>query len=49
MPAVPLKEVAVHLRPNDNIAVAAKPLAAGTEVLFNGGSSQAAHGRQDGS
>jgi altronate hydrolase len=37
MPAVPLTQVAVHLRPNDNIAVAAKPLAAGSEVLFNGG------------
>jgi altronate hydrolase len=37
MPAVPLTQVAVHLRPNDNIAVAAKPLPAGTEVSFNGG------------
>ncbi len=37
MPALPLTNVAVHLRPNDNIAVAAKPLAAGTELSFNGG------------
>lgn len=37
MPAVPLTQVAVHLRPNDNIAVAAKALSAGTEVSFNGG------------
>src|SRR5262245_47297262 len=36
MPAVPLSQVAVHLRPNDNIAVAAKPLPAGSEVQFNG-------------
>jgi altronate hydrolase len=34
MPAVPLTQVAVHLRPEDNIAVAAKPLAAGTELQF---------------
>src|SRR5579863_6196562 len=37
MPAVPLKEFAVHLRPNDNIAVAARPMPAGTELQFNGG------------
>src|SRR5271156_980804 len=36
MAAVPLKQVAVHLRSNDNIAVAAKPLAAGSEVQFDG-------------
>ena len=36
MAAVPLKQVAVHLRPNDNIAVAAKPLAAGSEIEFDG-------------
>jgi altronate hydrolase len=36
MPAVPLKDVAVHLRPTDNIAIASKPLAAGTELLFGG-------------
>jgi len=36
MPAVPLTQVAVHLRPQDNIAVAAKPLAAGAEIQFNG-------------
>ncbi len=36
MPAVPLTQVAVHLRPKDNIAVAAKPLVAGLELQFNG-------------
>jgi altronate hydrolase len=36
MPAVPLTQVAVHLRPTDNIAVAAKPLPAGTEIDFKG-------------
>ena len=36
MPAVPLKSVAVHLRPTDNIAVAAKSIPAGTEVQFDG-------------
>jgi altronate hydrolase len=30
MPAVPLSQLAVHLRPEDNIAVAARPLQAGT-------------------
>jgi altronate hydrolase len=37
MAAVPLNQVAVHLRPNDNVAVAAKTLAVGAEVQFNGG------------
>jgi altronate hydrolase len=32
MPAVELTGVAVHLRPEDNIAVAARPLAAGLEI-----------------
>jgi altronate hydrolase len=36
MPAVPLKSVAVHLRPNDNIAVAARPISGGTEVQIDG-------------
>src|SRR5881628_2258031 len=36
MPAVPLKSVAVHLRPNDNIAVAARSISGGTEVQFDG-------------
>ena len=36
MPAVPLKQVAVQLRSNDNIAVAAKAIALGTEVEFDG-------------
>jgi altronate hydrolase len=36
MPALPLSHVAVHLRPEDNIAVAARPLQAGTQVQSNG-------------
>jgi altronate hydrolase len=36
MPAVPLSTVAVHLRPEDNVAVAARPLAPGSEVRVNG-------------
>jgi altronate hydrolase len=36
MPAVPLSQVAVHLRPEDNIAVAARNLQAGLEVQHNG-------------
>lgn len=36
MPAVPLSQVAVHLRPEDNIAVAARNLQPGTEVEHNG-------------
>ena len=36
MPAVPLKSFAVHLRPNDNIAVAARPIPEGTEVHLDG-------------
>lgn len=36
MPAVPLSQVAVHLRPEDNVAVAARPIPAGTEVQVNG-------------
>ncbi len=39
MAAVPLSSVAVHLRPEDNIAVAARHLQPGTEVVgANGGS-----------
>jgi altronate hydrolase len=37
MPAVPLSQVAVQLRPEDNVAVAARPLAAGLEVETAGG------------
>jgi altronate hydrolase len=37
MPAVPLSRYAVHLRPTDNIAVAVKPVPAGAEVEFDGG------------
>jgi altronate hydrolase len=37
MPAVPLSQVAVHLRPEDNIAVAARHLIPGTEIGHNGG------------
>ncbi len=36
MPAVPLSQVAVQLRPEDNVAVAARPLAAGLEIQVNG-------------
>jgi altronate hydrolase len=36
MSAVPLEKVAVHLRPEDNIAVAARHLAPGTAVQFDG-------------
>src|SRR5262249_38525633 len=36
MPAVPLSQVAVPLRPEDNIAVAARNLPAGLEVQSNG-------------
>jgi altronate hydrolase len=36
MPAVPLSQVAVRLRPEDNVAVAARPLAAGMVVRSNG-------------
>src|SRR3954468_3010515 len=36
MPAVPLSQVAVQLRPDDNIAVAARNLPAGAEVGVNG-------------
>src|SRR5438067_972028 len=36
MPAVPLAQVAVHLRPEDNIAVAARNLPAGLEVQSDG-------------
>src|SRR5712691_9366138 len=37
MAIVPLSEVAVHLRPEDNIAVAARNLPPGLEVRSNGG------------
>ena len=36
MPAVPLARVAVHLRPEDNVAVAARPLLPGQEYQFDG-------------
>lgn len=36
MPAVPLPQVAVHLRPEDNIAVAARNLEPGLEIEFKG-------------
>ncbi|HTU89708.1 MAG TPA: altronate dehydratase family protein [Gemmataceae bacterium] len=34
MPALPLSQVAVHLRPDDNVAIAARPLHAGTSIQF---------------
>src|SRR5262245_46662616 len=36
MPAVPFSHVAVHLRLQDNVGVAARPLPPGSEVQFNG-------------
>lgn len=36
MPAVPLSQVAVHLRPEDNIAVAARQIQPGSELQCNG-------------
>jgi altronate hydrolase len=36
MPAVPLTQVAIHLRPADNVAVAARVLPPGLEVQFDG-------------
>jgi altronate hydrolase len=36
MPAVPLSQFAVHLRPEDNTAVAARNLPAGMEIQVNG-------------
>ncbi len=36
MPAVPLSQVAVHLRPEDNIAVAARSLSAGQQLEHQG-------------
>ena len=37
MAAVPLTQFAVHLRPADNIAVAARGIPAGTSLAFDGG------------
>jgi altronate hydrolase len=36
MPAMPLSQAAVHLRPEDNVAVAARPLQPGQEYQFDG-------------
>jgi altronate hydrolase len=36
MPAVPLAQVAIHLRPADNVAVAARTLPVGSEIEFSG-------------
>jgi altronate hydrolase len=36
--AVPISTYAVHLRPTDNVAVARKPIPAGTEFVFDSGS-----------
>ena len=35
MPAVPLSQIAVHLRPQDNVAVAARPVPPGAELEYN--------------
>ena len=37
MPTAPLSQYAVRLRPEDNIAVAARPVPAGAELAFEGG------------
>ncbi len=36
MPVIPLSQVAVHLRPEDNIAVASRNLPAGAEIQIDG-------------
>jgi altronate hydrolase len=36
MPAVPLSQVAVHLRPEDNVVVAARPIPDGADLEVNG-------------
>jgi altronate hydrolase len=36
MPAVPLAQVAVHLHPDDNVAIASRHIASGLEVLHDG-------------
>jgi altronate hydrolase len=36
MPPVPLSQVAVHLRPEDNVAVAARPMPTGAELRHDG-------------
>src|SRR5262245_40236215 len=36
MATVPLNQFAVHLRPQDNIAVCRKPIPAGTDIRFDG-------------
>jgi altronate hydrolase len=36
MPAVPLSQVAVHLRPEDNVAIAARNIPPGAELQYNG-------------
>jgi altronate hydrolase len=41
MPAIPLSQVAIHLRPQDNIAVAVRNIPAGAELDFNGQTVQA--------
>src|SRR5438045_2173141 len=36
MAAAPLSEYAVHLRPEDNVAVCRRPIPAGTDIAFDG-------------
>ena len=43
MAAAPLTDFAVHLRPQDNVAVCRKPIPAGTDIAFDG----ATHPRAD--
>ncbi len=42
--AVPISEFAVHLRPQDNVAVARKPIPSGTTFAFDGGTFTLAKG-----
>lgn len=44
MAAVPISDFAVHLRPQDNVAVARKPIPANTTFSFDGGSFTLAKG-----
>ena len=44
MSTVPLTNYAVHLRPQDNIAVAARGIPANTALTFNGGTVLASAG-----
>ena len=36
MPPLPLCQAAVHLRPQDNVAIASRPLPAGLSIQYEG-------------